>query len=126
MFKVGGIDIQKPTGQEERADLVVVNDQHPTAKWTQFSLTQICDGVRVSGKRQIQNCGTGLAKSSAVQAIKEAVGLGVLRHRRNTSQSRGYGASSYSISWERVAALAWEAKTRSNVKDPGKFGGPAK
>jgi hypothetical protein len=126
LFKVRGIDTQKAIGPEDRADLVAVSDRHPTAKWTQFSLAQICDGVRVSGKRHIEVCGTGLAKSSAVQAIQEAVRLGVLRHRRNTSQSRGYGASSYSIPWERVAELAREAKTKSNVRTTSKFGRPAK
>jgi hypothetical protein len=109
IFNVSGgrIDINEPTGPEERADLVRVSDQHPTAKWTQLSLAQICDGVRVPGKRHMQNCGNGLAKSSAVEAIKEAVHLGVLRHRRNESRSRGHGASSYSISWERVALSHW-------------------
>ena len=126
MFKVSGIDINEPTGPEERADLVTVSDQHPTAKWTQLSLAQICDGVRVSGKRHLESCGTGLSKSCAVQSIQEAVRLGVLRHRRNTSRSRGYGASSYSISWERVGELAREAKTRPNVRTTGKFGRPAK
>lgn len=125
MFNVSGIDINEPTGPEERADLVTVSDQHPTAKWTQLSLAQICDGVRVPGKRHMQNCGTGLAKSSAVEAIKEAVHLGVLRHRRNGSRSRGHGASSYSISWERVAALALESRTKSNVRTTTKFGRPA-
>jgi hypothetical protein len=64
----------------------------------------------------MQNRGTGLIKSSAVEAIKEAEGLGILRHRRDTSPSRGYGASSYSISWERVTELALESKNKPAVR----------
>lgn len=50
LFKVSGIDVEEPTGPEERADLVVVSDQQPAGKWTQLSLAQICGGVGVSGK----------------------------------------------------------------------------
>jgi hypothetical protein len=126
LYNAGGIDIEEPTGPEERADLVVVSNQDPAVKWTQLSLAQICGGVRVSGKRHMQNCGTGLTKSSAVVAINEAVHLGVLRHRRNRARSRGYVASSYSICWERVAELALESKTKSNVRTTRKFGRTAK
>jgi hypothetical protein len=122
VFEAIGIDLRESIGPEDRADPVLVSDRYAAAKWTQFSLAQICDGVRVSGKRHMQVCGTGLAKSSAVQAIQEAVRLGVLRHRRNTSQSHGNGASSYSISWERVAELAREAKTKSNMRNTRRFG----
>ena len=118
LFRVGGIDISRPTGSEERADLTPVED--PAARWTQLSLAEICRGVRVPGKRSMQNRGTGLPKSSAVAAIKEAESLGILRHRRNRSQSRGYGASSYSISWKRVMELAKEAKSRSNLRKLGR------
>jgi hypothetical protein len=124
LFKVGGIDPGQTTEAEERAALAVVRDEGPEGKWTQLSLAQICSGVRVPGKRSMQSCGTGLTKSSAVEAIKEAARLGILRHRRNTSRSRGYGASSYSISWKRVTELAQESKSKSNVRTTRKFGQP--
>jgi hypothetical protein len=65
----------------------------------------------------MQNRGTGLTKGTAVQAIKEAERLGILRHRRNTSATRGYGASSYSISWKRVMELAQEARSKPGRTD---------
>jgi hypothetical protein len=115
IFAVAEIDISPATGPEERAELTVP-DEDPAAKWTRLSLAEICRGVRVSGKRSMQNCGTGLSKSAAVEAIKEAERLGILRHRRNTSQSRGYGVSSYSILWKRVTELAREAKSKPAVR----------
>jgi len=126
VFAVAGIDIGPATGPEERAGLTMVSDEDPAGKWTRLSLAEICRGVRVPGKRSIQNRGTGLSKSSAVDAIKEAERLGILRHRRNTSQSHGYGASSYSISWERVTELARESKSKPDVRTTGKFGHPRK
>jgi hypothetical protein len=126
LFAVGGIDTGQPTGPEERAGLAVVPDEEPGVKWTQLSLAEICNGVRVPGKRSRQNRGTGLAKGSAVQAIKEAERLGILRHRRNTSPSPGYGASSYSISWKRVMELAQESRSKPGVRTTGKFGRAAK
>jgi hypothetical protein len=124
LFKMGAIDTGQTTGPEERAGLAVVRDEDPDGKWTQLSLAEICSGVRVPGKRSMQNCGTGLTKSSAVAAIREAARLGILRHRRNTSRSRGYGASSYSISWKRVTELAQESKSKSNVRTTRRFGRP--
>ena len=70
------------------------------------------------------NRGTGLTKSSVFEAIREAESLGILRHRRNTSQSRGYGPSSYSISWKRVIELARESKNTAGVRSTNRFGRP--
>src|SRR5215471_14419988 len=84
VFAVAGIDIGPATGPEARSGLTMVSDEDPAGKWTRLSLAEICRGVRVPGKRSIQNRGTGLSKSSVVDAIKEAERLGILRHRRST------------------------------------------
>ena len=127
VFAAGGIDIGQPSGPDERAGLAVVPETDSAAKWTQLSLAEICRGMRVLGKRNtVQNHGTGLTKSSVVQAIQEAERLGILRHRRNRSQSRGFGASSYSISWKRVTELAQEARSKPVLRTTGKFGRPPK
>jgi hypothetical protein len=123
-FAVSGIDFGHPTEPEARAAPALVPDNEPTGRWTQLSLAEICLGVRVPGKRSRQNRGTGLTKGTAVQAIKEAERLGILRHRRNTSPSRGYGASSYSISWKRVTELAQQSRGKPVVRTTSKFGRP--
>jgi hypothetical protein len=93
----------QPTGPEERADLTMV--ESPGAKWTRLSLGEICGGVRDRQKRVVKNRGTGLAKSSAIEAIGEAVRLGILKRRRHNSQTGGKLPTSYSIDWKRVTEL---------------------
>jgi hypothetical protein len=123
VFNATGIDMSgQPTGPEERSQLTVVED--PRAKWTQLSLAQICGGVLDRKKRVVKNRGTGLAKSSVVEAIEEAFQLEILKKRRNKSHSRGDLPTSYSIVWKRVTELAEESRRWSNVKITNKFGRP--
>jgi hypothetical protein len=124
MFAVSGIALGHPTGPDERAVPAPVSDKGPAASWTKLSLAEICRGVRVPGKRSMQNRGTGLTKGSAVKAVKEAKCLGILRHRRNTSPTRGYGASSYSISWKRVTELAQESEASRPCGPPANSAAP--
>jgi hypothetical protein len=122
IFTMGGIDTSQPADVDERSAPTMVQD--PSAKWTRLSLAEICCGVRDRGKRIVKNRGTGLAKSSAVNAIGEAVRLGVLKRRRHSSEMHGNLPTSYSIDWKRTSELAEESKRWSNVKTTNKFGRP--
>ena len=116
-----GIEIGEPTAEEERSSLALVDD---SSHWTRLSLAQICGGVKDRTKRKVASRGTGLPKSSAIEAIEEAEQLGILRRRRNKYPGRGDLSTSYSINWKRVTELAEESKLWSNVKTTNKFGRP--
>jgi hypothetical protein len=119
----GMVDTSQPTGPEERSGLTLV--EHPSGKWTRLSLAQICGGVVDRTKRKAEHRGTGLAKSTAVEAIKEVVQLGIVKKRRShNNPGRGDLATSYSIDWIRVTELAEESRRWSNVKTTNKFGRP--
>jgi hypothetical protein len=113
LFKVGGIDLGPAVEPEERSDLTVVDPKDPGTRWTRLSLAAICRGIRDPGKRIFKNRGTGLAKSSAVEAIEEAECLGVLKRRRHKSRAGGDLPTSYSIDWNRVEELVEESKRLS-------------
>jgi hypothetical protein len=79
-----GIDMSQPTASEMRADLALVDDY---GHWTQLSLAQIAGGVRDRSQHKVEHRGTGLPKSTAVAAIKEAVALKILKRRRHHTRS---------------------------------------
>ncbi len=120
LYAGAAIRTSEPTASEMRAGLALVGDG---ARWTQLSLAQICGGVRdQTNKHKVEHRGTGLPKSTAVAAIKEAVQLKILKRRRHSHPGRGNLSTSYSIDWERVADLGEESSRRSNVKATNKFG----
>jgi hypothetical protein len=98
-FAVAGIDIGRATGSEERADLTMVSDEDPAGKWTRLSLAEICRGVRVPGKRSMQNRGAsprvpqsrrsrkrnawGFSGTDAIQASRAAMAPQATRFRGN-------------------------------------------
>jgi hypothetical protein len=116
LFTMGAMNIGEPTEAEERSDLAVVGAEGPRTRWTRLSLAEICRGVRDAKKRVVKNRGTGLAKSTAVNAIAEAVRLGALKRRRNKSDASGDLPTSYSIDWKRVEELVEESRRWPNVK----------
>jgi hypothetical protein len=73
-----------------------------------ISLAELCDGKRIG--RLWRDRGTGLSKSSVAEAIKEAVGTGILVHERRKS---GHGrdlSSGYAINWDRVQEYDWRRR----------------
>ena len=65
-----------------------------------------------------QNRGTGLAKSSVVEARKEAVASGILEHRRQQRQGSDV-ASLYGINWPKVFELAEALRNGKNCESSG-------
>jgi hypothetical protein len=126
VFAATGMDMAQPAGPEQRSDLTVVGPEDPGARWTRLSLAEICRGVRDPAKRVVRNRGTGLAKSSAVEAIAEADRLGILRRRHRKSHAGGDLPTSYSIDWKRVAEIVEESRRWSNVRTTSKFGRPVR
>jgi hypothetical protein len=126
VFKETGVDASRTAGSEERSGLTVVPSSSvkgTSANWTHLSLAQICGGVVDRAKRRIRNRGTGLAKSTAVAAINEAVKLRILKKRKLKSE-KGDLPTGYCVDWKRVTELAAESKRWSNVKTTNKFGRP--
>lgn len=61
-----------------------------------ISLSQITDGIiRRDGERL--DWGAGIAKSSAVRAVKGLVGKGIILAERHSSRERGFEATTYSL-----------------------------
>jgi hypothetical protein len=119
VYAATGIRMSELTASEMRADLTLAGDY---SHWTLLSLAQICGGVRDRTKRKVENRDTGLPKSTAVAAIKEAAQLKILKRRHHSHPGHGHLPSSYSIDWERVAELAEESRQWLNVKTSNKFG----
>jgi len=119
VYAATGIKMSEPTASEMRAGLTLVGDG---AYWTQLSLAQICGGVRDRAKHKVEHRGTGLPKSTAVAAIKEADQLKILKRKRHSHPGHGNLSTSYSVDWEQVAKLAAESRQWSNVRTSSKFG----
>jgi len=75
------------------------------ARFVVISLKELCQGVRI--KRRYRDHGTGLAKSSVAEAIKEAVQTGVLVHERQKNSSGRDLPSQYAINWDKVQEYDW-------------------
>lgn len=117
-------DIEGKTGmfssskEEDRPYRLVSSPDHAseasTARFPVISLSQICKGVCI--KRRWRDNGTGLSKSSAAEAITEAIQSGILVRERRTSTRGRDLASLYGIDWDRVQELDW--MRRKNLGQP--------
>ncbi len=61
-----------------------------------ISLKQLVEGIRTQDGRVLDS-GAGVAKSSAVRAVKGLIAKGIVRARRNQSKERGYEATTYAL-----------------------------
>ena len=102
-----------PAGTGERpyrlvdGDAAIPGSRGP-GRFAVISLDQICHGVKI--KRRRRDFGTGLSRSSAAEAINQALGSGILaRERRKSSTGRDL-SSAYGINWDRVQEFDWQRR----------------
>jgi hypothetical protein len=94
---------------DERVYRTVSTEFGESQRFAVVSLEQICRGVRIRSRR-FQDYGTGLGKSSAAEAINEAIRAGILIRKRRKDMHGRDVASLYAIDWDRVLELDWLRK----------------
>jgi hypothetical protein len=111
----GIVDTPRETSRPYRADqrAPILPGGGGIGRFAIVSLEEICRGVRM--KRGWRDYGTGLSKSTAAAAIKEALRTGVLMRERHKSAAGRDLASFYAINWDTVQK--WDGLRRKSRKD---------
>ena len=89
-----------------------------------ISLAQICEGiVRQNGEHVDE--GTGLATSTAVMAVKGLEEKGLISRRRNSSERRGFEATTYALRFRQTPSPEIEEGTSDIRRTPSSISGEA-